>query len=150
MNNNINQNFLDKVKNDLSQSGQDITNSIDTFNNSLNQINRYMNQKNNINKDQNLKTSSDIEKLKESSSITTSFNKVNIKIKPNVNQRFKASPSSDINCKKLQQKIDSLNYENFVLNKKNKELQNKNEDLIFKMNSDNQKNKTEIMMLNEQ
>ena len=150
MNNNINPNFLDKVKNDLSQSGQDITNSIDTFNNSLNQINRYMNQKNNINKDQNLKTSSDIEKLKESSSITTSFNKVNIKIKPNVNQRFKASPSSDINCKKLQQKIDSLNYENFVLNKKNKELQNKNEDLIFKMNSDNQKNKTEIMMLNEQ
>ena len=147
MNNNINPNFLDKVKNDLSQSGQDITNSIDTFNNSLNQINRYMN---NINKDQNLKTSSDIEKLKESSSITTSFNKVNIKIKPNVNQRFKASPSSDINCKKLQQKIDSLNYENFVLNKKNKELQNKNEDLIFKMNSDNQKNKTEIMMLNEQ
>ena len=150
MDNNPNINFLDKAKNDLSQSGQDITNSIDTFNNSLNQINRYMNQQNNINKDQNLKTSSDIEKLKESSSITTSLNKVNIKIKPNAAQRFKASPSSDINCKKLQQKIDSLNYDNFVLNKKNKELQNKNKDLIFKMNSDNQKNKTEIMILNEQ
>ena len=78
MNNNINPNFLDKVKNDLSQSGQDITNSIDTFNNSLNQINRYMNQKNNINKDQNLKTSSDIEKLKESSSINAFFGSLSL------------------------------------------------------------------------
>jgi hypothetical protein len=124
MNNNINPNFLDKVKNDLSQSGQDITNSIDTFNNSLNQINRYMNQKNNINKDQNLKTSSDIEKLKESSSITTSFNKVNFKIKPNIPPKLKiADPASDIIYKNLQQKIDSLNYDNFVLKKKNGPLE---------------------------
>ena len=150
MENNTNSNILDKVKNDLSQSGQDITNSIDTFNNSLNQINKYINQKKNINNEQNLKTSSDLEKMKESSSITTSFNKVNIKIKQNPVQRFKASPSSDINCKRLQQKIDSLNYDNFVLNKKNKDLQMKNDDLIFKMNSQNHNNKTEIMMLNEQ
>ena len=150
MENNTNPNILDKVKTNLSQSGQDITNSIDTFNNSLNQINKYINQKKNINNEQNLKTSSDREKLKESSSITTSFNKVNIKIKQNSAQRFKASPSAEINIKKLQQKIDSLNYDNFVLNKKNKELQMKNDDLIFKMNSQNHNNKTEIMILNEQ
>ena len=148
MDNNTN---LDKAKNDLSQSGQDITNSIDAFNNSLNQMNKYINQKNNYqNKDQNLKTSSDMETFKESSSITTSFNKINIKLKPNAPQRIKASPSSDILCKKLQQKIDTLNYEIFVLNKKNKELKAKNDDLIFKFNSENHNNKTEIMMLTEQ
>ena len=147
MDNNTN---LDKAKNDLSQSGQDITNSIDAFNNSLNQMNKYINQKNNYQNNQNLKTSSDIETFKESSSITTSFNKINIKLKPNAPQRIKSSPSSDILCKKLQQKIDTLNYEIFVLNKKNKELKAKNDDLIFKFNSENHNNKTEIMMLTEQ
>ena len=147
MDNNTN---LDKAKNDLSQSGQDITNSIDAFNNSLNQMNKYINQKNNYQNNQNLKTSSNIETFKESSSITTSFNKINIKLKPNAPQRIKASPSSDILCKKLQQKIDTLNYEIFVLNKKNKELKAKNDDLIFKFNSENHNNKTEIMMLTEQ
>ena len=147
-----NSNILDKVKINISQSGQDITNSMEIFTDNLNKMNNIMNQKNNsLNNEQNLKTSSDIEPLKESSSITTSFNKLNMKIKPNIPPRNKiADPVSDIQLKKLQQKIDSLKYENFVLNKKNKELQNKNEDLIFKMNSDNQKNKTEIMMLNEQ
>jgi len=146
-----NSNILDKVKINISQSGQDITNSMEIFTDNLNKMNNIMNQKNNsLNNEQNLKTSSDIEPLKESSSITTSFNKLNMKIKPNIPSRNKiADPVSDIQLKKLQQKIDSLKYENFVLNKKNKELNKKNEDLIFKINSDIQNNKKEMMKLNE-
>ena len=60
--------ILDKIKNDISQSGQDITNSIDAFNNNLNRINNYINP-NEINskvqnKEQILKTSSDMEIFK--------------------------------------------------------------------------------------
>ena len=58
--------------------------------------------------------------------------------------------NTDILCKKLQQKIDTLNYENFVLKKKNKDLTSKNEDLNFELNSLNHNKKTEEMMLNEQ
>ena len=61
-----------------------------------------------------------------------------------------ADPSSDILCKKLQHKIDTLNYDNFVLNKKNKDLTSKIENLNIEMNSLNQNNKTEVMILNEQ
>ena len=87
MDNSTNFNIIDKAKNDISESGQEITNSIEAFNNHLNKAEIIMNPKNisqNSNysfKDQNLKTSSDIDALKESSSITTSFNKVNFKIK---------------------------------------------------------------------
>ena len=152
MDNVSNSNALDKIKINISQSGQEITNSMEIFTDNLNKMNNIMNQKNNYqNNEQNLKTSSDLDPLKESSSITTSFNKLNMKLKPNIPQRNKiADPVSDIQCKKLQQKIDSLNYENFVLNKKNKELNKKNEDLIFKINSDTQNNRTEIKILNEQ
>ena len=147
--------ILDKAKNDISQSGQDITNSIDAFNNNLNRINNYINP-NEINskvqnKEQILKTSSDMEILKDSSSLTSSFNKLNKKNKQNINMKSKINdPNADILCKKLQQKIDTLNYENFVLKKKNKDLTSKNEDLNFELNSLNHNKKTEEMMLNEQ
>ena len=156
MDNSTNFNIIDKAKNDISESGQEITNSIEAFNNHLNKAEIVMNPKNisqNSNysfKDQNLKTSSDIDALKESSSITTSFNKVNFKIKPNIPPKLKiADPASDIIYKNLQQKIDSLNYDNFVLKKKNKDLITKNEELNFKFNSDIHNKKTEIMQLNE-
>ena len=156
MDNSTNFNIIDKAKNDISESGQEITNSIEAFNNHLNKAEIIMNPKNisqNSNysfKDQNLKTSSDIDALKESSSITTSFNKVNFKIKPNIPPKLKiADPASDIIYKNLQQKIDSLNYDNFVLKKKNKDLITKNEELNFKFNSDIHNKKTEIMQLNE-
>ena len=147
-----NSNVLDKVKINISQSGQDINNSMEIFTDNLNKMNNIMNQKNNSqNNEQNLKTSSDIEPLKESSSITTSFNKLNMKLKPNIPPRNKISdPVSDIKFSKLQQHIDSLKYENFVLNKKNKELNKKNDDLIFKIKSETQNNKIEMMKLNEQ
>ena len=147
--------ILDKIKNDISQSGQDITNSIDAFNNNLNRINNYINP-NEINskvqnKEQILKTSSDMEIFKESSSLTSSLNKLNMQKKQNINMKNKISDANtDILCKKLQQKIDTLNYENFVLKKKNKDLTSKNEDLNFELNSLNHNKKTEEMMLNEQ
>ena len=147
--------ILDKAKNDISQSGQDITNSIDAFNNNLNRINNYINP-NEINskvqnKEQILKTSSDMEILKDSSSLTSSFNKLNKKNKQNINMKSKINdPNADILCKKLQQKIDTLNYENFVLKKKNKDLTSKNEDLNFELNSLNHNKKTQEMMLNEE
>ena len=147
--------ILDKIKNDISQSGQDITNSIDAFNNNLNRINNYINP-NEINskvqnKEQILKTSSDMEIFKDSSSLTSSFNKLNKKNKPNINMKSKINdPNADILCKKLQQKIDTLNYENFVLKKKNKDLTSKNEDLNFELNSLNHNKKTQEMMLNEE
>ena len=147
--------ILDKIKNDISQSGQDITNSIDAFNNNLNRINNYINP-NEINskvqnKEQILKTSSDMEIFKESSSLTSSLNRLNMQKKQNINMKNKIpDANTDILCKKLQQKIDTLNYENFVLKKKNKDLTSKNEDLNFELNSLNHNKKTEEMMLNEQ
>ena len=155
MDNSTTYNILDKAKNDLSKSGQDITNSINTFNDNLNKVIDSINpnnQKPNFqNKDQILKTSSDMEIFKESSSLTTSINKLNNRPKQNIQIKNKiADPASDILCKKLQQKIDSLNYDNFVLNKKNKELTSNNDILNFELNKLKHNNKTEIMMFSEE
>ena len=155
MDNSTTYNILDKAKNDLSKSGQDITNSINTFNDNLNKVIDSINpnnQKPNFqNKDQILKTSSDMEIFKESSSLTTSLNKLNNRPKQNIQIKNKiADPASDILCKKLQQKIDSLNYDNFVLNKKNKELTSNNDILNFELDKLKHNNKTEIMMFSEE
>ena len=154
MDNSTNSNILDKAKNDISQSAQDITNSINAYQDNPNKISQYINpnqeSQNLQNKEQNLKASSDMEIFKESSSLTTSLNKLNMKNKQNPPKNKIADPSTDILCKKLQHKIDTLNYDNFVLNKKNKDLTSKIENLNIEMNSLNQNNKTEVMMLNEQ
>ena len=156
MDNSNNSCILDKAKNDLSKSGQDITNSIEAFNNNLNKINNYVNTSNQnpnfqIQNKEILKTSSDMEIFKESSSLTTSLNKLNMKPKQHNQVKNKiADPATDILCKKLQQRIDSLNYENFILNKKNKELTSLNDDLNKELNSIKNNKKTEIMMLNDQ
>ena len=147
--------ILDKIKNDISQSGQDITNSIDAFNNNLNRINNYINPNEMSskvqNKEQILKISSDMEIFKESSSLTSSLNKLNMQKKQNINMKNKIpDANTDILCKKQQKKIDTLNYENFVLKKKNKDLTSKNEDLNFELNSLNHNKKTQEMMLNEE
>ena len=155
MDKSTNSNPLDNAMNNISQSVQDITNSIDANQDNPNKINQYTNpngkNQNIQNKDQNLKSSSDMEIFKESSSLTTSLNKLNMKNKQNIPPKNKiADPSLDILCKKLQHKIDTLNYDNFVLNKKNKDLTSTIENLNIELNSLNHNKKTEVMMLNEQ
>lgn len=164
---NSNSNLQDKLKIDISQSNQDVTNSIDAFNKNLNKIDKYLNSKNdsttnpNINISNskimtNIKASSEFENINESSSSNQmDNNRYNIKINNNISKnsistkKF-ADPSSDLLCQKLQQKIDLLNYEKYVLNEKNKDLSSKNDELKLYLAKVNQAKETEIQISNEQ
>ena len=150
---NSNSNILDKVKNEVSGSNIDVTKSIEEFNNNIFNLNKCLNPNSNINNDipnqneQNLKTSSDID------IDSPSEQKLFFKVKNNNFQnknKVSSNIPSDILRKKLQNKIDTLNYDNFVLNKKNKDLASKIDELNFNLNSVNQAKKTEIVMLTEQ
>ena len=164
---NSNSNLQDKLKIDISQSNQDVTNSIDAFNKNLNKIDKYLNSKNdsttnpNINISNskiitNIKASSEFENINESSSSNQmDNNRYNIKINNNLSKnsistKKLADPSSDLLCRKLQQKIDLLNYEKYVLNEKNKDLSSKNDELKLYLAKINQAKETEIQISNEQ
>jgi hypothetical protein len=167
MDNKLNSNLHDNLKIDISESGQDVTNSIEAFNKNLNRMDKYLNSKNDSTTNPNinisnskiltsLKASSEFENINDSSSSNPmGNNRYNLKINNNISKNsvsYKklADPSSDLLCQKLQQKIDTLNYENYVLNKKNKDLLSKNEELKLNLASINHAKETELQIINDE
>ena len=163
----MNSNLHDKLKIDISESGLEVTNSIEAFNKNLNKMDKYLNSKNESNTnpninisnskiDTNIKASSELENINDSSSIIElDNNRYNLKINNNISKnsistKKIADPSSDLLCQKLQQKIDTLNYDNYALIKKNKDLLSKNEELKLNLASINQAKETELQMINEE
>ena len=163
----MNSNLHDKLKIDISESNLEVTNSIDAFNKNLDKMDKYLNSKNdsntnpNINNsnskiDTNIKINSELENINDSSSIIPLDNNIyNLKINNNISKNSLsakkiADPSSDLLCQKLQQKIDTLNYDNFALSKKNKDLLSKNEELKLNLASINHAKETELQMINEE
>ena len=160
-NNNNSKNWeknIQDLKMDINESNLELSNSIETFNNHMNKMDKYLNSKNNINSInntnsnlniniyENIKSSTESNIIDESSSLPIDINKYNIK--PNIKKI--ADPSSDLLCQKLQQKIDTLTYDNFVLNKKNKDLASKNKELKMNLASVSHSKETELEIINEE
>ena len=147
---------LQDLKMNISESNLELSNSIETFNNNMNKIDKYLNSKNNINTSknsnininilENLKSSTESNIIGESSSLPIDNNRYNIK----PNNKKVADPSSDLLCQKLQQKIDTLTYDNFALSKKNKDLTAKNKELEMNLSSEIHKKNTELEIINEE
>ena len=147
---------LQDLKMNISESNLELSNSIETFNNNMNKIDKYLNSKNNINTSknsnkninilENLKSSTESNIIGESSSLPIDNNRYNIK--PN-NKKI-ADPSSDLFCQKLQQKIDTLTYDNFALSKKNKDLASRNKEFEMNLSSEIHKKNTELEIINEE
>ena len=160
-NNNNSKNWeknIQDLKMDINESNLELSNSIETFNNHMNKMDKYLNSKNNINSInntnsnlniniyENIKSSTESNIIDESSSLPIDINKYNIK--PNIKKI--ADPSSDLLCQKLQQKIDTLTYDNFALNKKNKDLASKNKELKMNLASVSHSKETELEIINEE
>ena len=160
-NNNNSKNWeknIQDLKMDINESNLELSNSIETFNNHMNKMDKYLNSKNNINSInntnsnlniniyENIKSSTESNIIDESSSLPIDINKYNIK--PNIKKI--ADPSSDLLCQKLQQKIDTLTYDNFVLNKKNKDLASINKELKMNLASVSHSKETELEIINEE
>ena len=147
---------IQDLKMNISESNLELSNSIETFNNNMNKIDKYLNSKNNINTSknsnininilENLKSSTESNIIEESSSLPIDNNRYNIK----PNNKKVADPSSDLLCQKLQQKIDTLTYDNFALSKKNKDLIAKNKELEMNLSSEIHKKNTELEIINEE
>ena len=165
MDRNINQNLNDRLKIDISQSNLEVTNSIEAFKQNLNSMDKVLNSNNEINTNsninitqqkilQNINSSSETDNIEDSSYIPKDNNRYNIKLnnisKNSISNKKIADPTSDILCQKLQQKIDSLNYENYTLNKKNKDLLSKNKELKLNLASLNHAKETELQIANEE
>ena len=152
-----NLNLNDKLKIDISESGLEVSNSIEAFNTNLNKIDKFLNSKNDINANittsnqmNNIKTNSDYDIINDSSSLAIDNNLYNFKPNnANLNKKI-IDPSSDILCQRLQKKIDSLNYDNYTLNRKYEDLLSQNKDLKLNLKSFNQNKETEIQIANEQ
>ena len=160
-NNNNSKNWeknIQDLKMDINESNLELSNSIETFNNHMNKMDKYLNSKNNINSInntnsnlniniyENIKSSTESNIIDESSSLPIDINKYNIR--PNIKKI--ANPSSDLLCQKLQQKIDTLTYDNFVLNKKNKDLASINKELKMNLASVSHSKETELEIINEE
>jgi chromosome segregation ATPase len=151
---------IDKI--DISESGIEVSNSIETFTKNLNKMNIFVNSKNKITNDsasshkflKNIVASSESEIIEDSSSIPKDIDRDKIKINilsKDINSNNKiTTPSLELLCQKLQQKIDTLTYENYSLSKKNKDLLFQNKELKFKLSSINNEKETEIQIINEQ
>ena len=149
---------IDKI--DISESGIELSNSIETFTRNLNKMNIFVNSKNQITNNstsdhkilKNIVTSSESEIIEDSSSIPKDIDKIKFNIlSKDINSNKKiATPSLELLCQKLQQKIDTLTYENYSLSKKNKDLLFQNKELKFKLSSINLEKETELLIINEQ
>ena len=147
---------MQDLKMNISESNLELSNSIETFNNNMNKIDKYLNSKNNINTSknsnkninilENLKSSTESNIIEESSSLPIDNNRYNIK----PNNKKVADPSSDLLCRKLQQKIDTLTYDNFALSKKNKDLASRNKEFEMNLSSEIHKKNTELEIINEE
>ena len=147
---------MQDLKMNISESNLELSNSIETFNNNMNKIDKYLNSKNNINTSknsnkninilENLKSSTESNIIEESSSLPIDNNRYNIK----PNNKKVADPSSDLLCRKLQQKIDTLTYDNFALSKKNKDLASRNKEFEMNLSSEFHKKNTELEIINEE
>ena len=162
---NLNQNLNDQLKIDISQSNLEVTNSIEAFNKNLNKMDKVLNSNNDLNTNsninisdqkilQNIQSSSDTDNIGEPSYNQIDNNRYNIKLnnisKNPISNKKIADPTSDILCQKLQQRIDSLTYENYTLNKKNKDLMAKNKELKLNLTSLNHAKETELQIANEE
>lgn len=139
-NSNLNNNF----KINMSESQIDISHSIDVLNNNVNRMTKILNSNTSI-QNNNLRDISDSENLNISSSIGIDYknNVSNSNIKIN-------APSIDLYCKNLQHKIDTLEYENYALTKKNKDLLSQIEDLKLSLASLNKNKEAELQLMNEE
>lgn len=162
---NLNQNLNDQLKIEISQSNLEVTNSIEAFKKNINKMDKVLNSNNelitnpNINISeqkliQNMKSSSDTDNIEFSSYIPNDNNRINFEIKNtlknSISNKKLAEPKSDLLCQKLQQKIDSLNYDNYILTKKNKELISKNKELKLNLVNLNHEKETELQIINEE
>ena len=162
---NLNQNLNDQLKIDISQSNLEVTNSIEAFNKNLNKMDKVLNSNNDLNTNsninisdqkilQNIQSSSDTDNIGEPFYNQIDNNRYNIKLnnisKNPISNKKIADPTSDILCQKLQQRIDSLTYENYTLNKKNKDLMAKNKELKLNLTSLNHAKETELQIANEE
>ena len=162
---NLNQNLNDQLKIDISQSNLEVTNSIEAFNKNLNKMDKVLNSNNDLNTNsninisdqkilQNIQSSSDTDNIGEPFYNQMDNNRYNIKLnnisKNPISNKKIADPTSDILCQKLQQRIDSLTYENYTLNKKNKDLMAKNKELKLNLTSLNHAKETELQIANEE
>ena len=169
----------DKLKIDISASNEsELTNSIQQFNNNLDKMTKAinsepLNQDSNINKIPQPKKINEPTSTKENekqkffkkinnylqSSIESGENSSSIQIPINNNKIFKdkrnspnknIDPSTDLLCQKLQQKIDLLNYENYTLNKKNKDLLSQIKDLQLELNKISHIKETELQVAEDE
>ena len=162
---NLNQNLNDQLKIDISQSNLEVTNSIEAFNKNLNKMDKVLNSNNDLNTNsninisdqkilENIQSSSDTDNVGEPFYNQIDNNRYNIKLnnisKNPISNKKIADPTSDILCQKLQQRIDSLTYENYTLNKKNKDLMAKNKELKLNLTSLNHAKETELQIANEE
>jgi len=128
----------------VSESQMDISHSIDALNNNFNRMTKILNSKTS-NQNNSIKDISDSENFNISSSIGVDY-KNNIS---NSNRKIK-DPSIDLYCKNLQHKIDTLEYENYTLTKKNKDLLSQIEDLKLSLASINKNKEAELQLMNEE
>ena len=142
MDENNHSNLNNNYKINVSESQMDISHSIDALNNNFNRMTKILNASNQNN---NMKDISDSENFNISSSIGIDY-KNNIS---NSNRKIK-DPSIDLYCKNLQHKIDTLEYENYTLTKKNKDLLSQIEDLKLRLASINKNKEAELKLMNEE
>ena len=162
---NLNQNLNDQLKIDISQSNLEVTNSIEAFNKNLNKMDKVLNSNNDLNTNsninisdqkilENIQSSSDTDNVGEPFYNQIDNNRYNIKLnnisKNPISNKKIADPTSDILCQKLQQRIDSLTYENYTLTKKNKDHMAKNKELKLNLTSLNHAKETELQIANEE
>ena len=126
----------------VSETQMDISQSIDVFNNNLNRMTKNLNSSNQNN---NVKDLSVSENLNNSSSIGMDY-------KPNISDSIRKikDPSIDLYCKNLQHKIDTLEYDNYTLKKKNKDLLSQIEELKFRLSSISKNKEAELELMNEE
>ena len=167
-NSNSSQNNENNIKIDISESFPELSNSIEKFNKNINRMDKVLNSKNDINTNsniinsnqniiQNLKSSTESEIVDDNSSMPINnnrYNNINLKYnnipKKSASNKKLADPSSDLLCQKLQQKIDTLTYDNFALSKKNKDLIEQNKQLNYKVSSVSHAKETEMQIADEE